>query len=161
MIMNTRLKPTSTYCLVAGFMVCTLILSGWKFHPNSASKIIQDTTKSGKKESATYSRKSIITYDKDGTPHEEVIEDFSGDEEMKEAMKIIAPFPLTMPTTPGFPGFISPGFFEGLMVPPFTDEMMDRDTVDFKNFRFNGKMLEDLRDMEMMMKENFENFQQL
>ncbi|MEQ8425749.1 MAG: M56 family metallopeptidase, partial [Cyclobacteriaceae bacterium] len=33
--------------------------------------------------SATYSRQVITTYDKDGTPHEEVIEHFDGDEEMR------------------------------------------------------------------------------
>lgn len=54
-----------------------------------------------KKGRATYSRKSIITIDGNGQPHEEVIEDFEGDESLR---------PLIGKQFNGFPGMMLPGF---------------------------------------------------
>ncbi len=61
----------------------------------------KDKIKKGK--SATYSRKVITTYDKDGRPHEEVIEDFEGDEELRPLLSDSGHLSLRVPAMPGIP----------------------------------------------------------
>ena len=67
-----------------------------------------------KETAATYSRQSITTYDEDGTPHEEVIEKFEGDEALRPLMtdpgysSIIPAIPAipaipSIPTIPAIP----------------------------------------------------------
>lgn len=62
----------------------------------------QDTVKKKSEKSATYTRKSIITLDENGQPHEEVIEEFEGDEDLRSMMQD------QFPKAPGFPPF-APG----------------------------------------------------
>jgi hypothetical protein len=61
-----------------------------------------DTTKKDlkKEKSATYSRKSVTTYDEKGEPHEEVTEEFNGDEELRPMLAPGAYFDM-----PDFPPF--------------------------------------------------------
>lgn len=66
----------------------------------------KDTIDRKKGKSAHYSRKSIITIDKDGQPHEEVIETFQGDEELRPLLKKI-PSPPGLPLAPDFPPTIN------------------------------------------------------
>jgi bla regulator protein blaR1 len=49
------------------------------------ARLAADTTKPGEK-SASYSRKRIIRIDENGKPHEKVIENFEGDEELREQL---------------------------------------------------------------------------
>lgn len=65
--------------------------------------IHKDESKGKEKKSATYSRQVITTYDEDGTPHEEVIENFEGDEELKSMMSGSANFSINIPAIPAVP----------------------------------------------------------
>lgn len=67
-----------------------------------------------KKGSASYSRKSIITMDENGRPHEEVVEEFEGDESLR---------PLIGKQFHGFSGMTPPGFpqFPAFAVPNWSD----------------------------------------
>ncbi len=58
------------------------------FQGDVSPAVQQDTVKpKNKKGSAVYTRKSIITTDKNGQPHEEVTEDFEGDESLRPLMQ--------------------------------------------------------------------------
>jgi beta-lactamase regulating signal transducer with metallopeptidase domain len=68
----------------------------------NTATVAGDTAKpKNKKGSAWYSRKKIITTDKDGQPHEEIVEDFEGDESLR---------PLMQHGFPGFSQIFPPGF---------------------------------------------------
>lgn len=67
----------------------------------------QDTIIGDNKNGAFYSRKSIITIDENGQPHEEVVEEFEGDEELRPLMEMdLPPLPDISPFTP--PDVLSP-----------------------------------------------------
>ena len=65
---------------------CLITLSGWQ--PGPSGKDPQDTTKKSKKKNAGYSKKTIITFDENGNPHEQTFEEFEGDEGLR---KLIVP----------------------------------------------------------------------
>lgn len=81
----------------------TLLLSSWK-SPQPKKGDPEDTTKTsaGKKKNGQYSRTTIITFDEKGEPHERILEDFEGDEGLKELMKSDAWF--NFPPVPALPG---------------------------------------------------------
>ena len=90
---------------------------------DTSSAAQQDTVKPrNKKGSAVYTRKSIITTDKNGQPHEEVVEDFEGDESLR---------PLMQNGLPGFSHIMPPGFQA-----PFPDPYLNSspDSVPFRGF---------------------------
>lgn len=64
--------------------------------------INRDKTKD-KEKTATYSRQVITTYDEDGTPHEEVIENFEGDEELRSMLSSSGNFSSNIPAIPAVP----------------------------------------------------------
>lgn len=69
-----------------------------------ADTIIQkDKGKTKEGKSATYSRKVITTYDKDGRPHKEVTEDFEGDEELRPLLSDSGHLSFSVPAVPGIP----------------------------------------------------------
>lgn len=78
-----------------------------------AADTVKDKNKSKEKDknkketSATYSRQSITTYDEDGTPHEEVIEKFEGDEELRPLMTAPGSYSSAIPAIPAVPGIPS------------------------------------------------------
>ena len=53
----------------------------------------QDTVIQKNKKGARYSRKSIITIDENGQPHEEIVEEFEGDEALRPLIEPIPPIP--------------------------------------------------------------------
>jgi bla regulator protein blaR1 len=65
-----------------------------------------DTVIKKKEKAMRYSRKSVITYDKNGTPHEEVVEEYSGDEPFEmpmpplEALAPLMDFSFAVPQPP-------------------------------------------------------------
>lgn len=90
--------------LLAAGLMCISWLS---IHQEEAAQrdtsvAVQDTVKpKTNKGSAWYSKKRIITTDKDGKPHEEIIENFEGDESLRPLMEQGDDFSHAMP--PGFP----------------------------------------------------------
>jgi bla regulator protein blaR1 len=132
-------------------LTCFVTLSGWQ--PGPTDKDPQDTTKKSKK-GASYSKKTIITFDENGEPHEQIFEDFDGDEGLR---KLVIPghnFEFNMPPLPDF----------DFVMPPFPDEFryhfrpdFDLDSLD--EFRFKLGDMEDFgEEMEKLMKEKFEAF---
>ncbi len=84
-----------------------------------AATVNQDTTRKEKKankegKSAHYSRKSVTTYDEKGQPHEEIVENFEGDEELRPLLE------KDFDTDPG----LSPAFNLPLPMIPDIDELM-------------------------------------
>jgi bla regulator protein blaR1 len=154
--MTTTLKKILPVGMIAFLVLAFIMLSNGKSPQVKADPQAQDTTK---KKSATYSRKSITTFDEQGNPHEEVTESFEGDEELKEAMEFNFPFnfQFDMPNMPSLPDTHS--FNEGLMVPPMPEGFFYLDTLHFKNFGLNQKGFENFdRDLEALLKERFESF---
>lgn len=133
---------------------------------NGDTMAANDTIKpEPKKGTAWYSRKSIITTGKDGRPHEEVVEEFKGDESLKPLMQQGVPdFSQIMPATPFLPGQHLQDVPDS--IPPhskFNPEEWDEFS---KQFRDNfGKAFEQFYsfrggiDPSTFMKEFEENFQ--
>jgi len=69
----------------------------------SAADTIPADTTIEKESSASYSKRTIIRYDEEGEPHEETVEEFSGDEDMREALE--NQMNLSVPDAPDFPNF--------------------------------------------------------
>ena len=51
-----------------------------------SGNVPKDTISPPKEKHATYTRKKIVTIDENGEPHEEIVENFEGDEDMREQM---------------------------------------------------------------------------
>lgn len=62
-----------------------------------------------KENGARYSRRSIITLDENGQPHEQIVEEFEGDESLRPLLQLHAPpIPHVNVTPPGAPDTIPP-----------------------------------------------------
>lgn len=112
----------------------------------AADQKAADTVIQKKNEGARYSRKSIITLDENGQPHEEIIEEFEGDETLRpllhkrfESMSdlpgLMAPLP---PLVPGAPTDT---------IPPAPFDFRDAEQWDEFSKRFNEKFGEDFHEM--------------
>ena len=129
-----------------------VVLSGW--HPGPTDKDPQDTTKKSNKKSASYSKKTIITFDENGEPHEQTIESFDGDEGLR---KLIVPnhdFDFDIPAIPDF-DFGVPGFpqdFSFHMGPDFQLDSLDALRFHLSQRDFDGFGEE----MDALMKQKFE-----
>ncbi|HET7179971.1 MAG TPA: M56 family metallopeptidase, partial [Chryseosolibacter sp.] len=99
------------------------------------SKLVGDTIKpKNQKGTAWYSRKKIITMGKDGRPHEDITENFQGDESLRPLMKQGMPdFSQIMP--PGFS--MSPGF------QALSDSLPLADSVDRQKWEEFSKSFQD------------------
>ncbi|HEX8038879.1 MAG TPA: M56 family metallopeptidase [Chryseosolibacter sp.] len=112
------------------------------FQQDTSPAVQQDTVKpKNKKGSAVYTRKSIITTDKNGQPHEEVVEDFEGDESLR---------PLMQNGLPGFSHIMPPGF-----QPPFPDPHLNpaTDSIPFPGFDFKDQ--KEWEEMSRAFEDNF------
>lgn len=176
----------------AVLLVVGLICASWltitsepEQHNRETAGQAADTVIKNNKKSASYSRRSITTYDEKGQPHEQVVESYDGDEDMREALMPLTSFELAIPPTPVEPfaspmfDFVSPMFgmsgFEP-PVPPIFNFQADtipvgfhyRQDKDWKEFSeaFEKKFSEHFsdfyksneKDFEKMMKELEENF---
>lgn len=126
---------------------------------------IKDQNKSRKKDknkketSAAYSRQSITTYDKDGTPHEEVIEKFEGDEELRPLMTDPG-YSFFMPDMPSIPGLPHFPVFPDTPPVPFDNSYsyyFDGDTLPENHF-FSDEDREKWEEFGKEMERRFENF---
>jgi bla regulator protein blaR1 len=92
---------------------------------NLSNLVESDTTiKKKNMRSATYSRKRVVTTSPDGTPHEETVEDFDGDEELRSVVAAMDfPHEFAIPPIPEMPAFefMMPPQFDGFYadsIPP-------------------------------------------
>ncbi len=95
--------------LPAALVVIGLICASWLTINASGyaqNEILQDNSVAGdtidrkKQKSATYSRKTITTYDANGKPHQEIVENFEGDEELKPLIDMNLAFDFDIPQSP-------------------------------------------------------------
>lgn len=136
-------------------ITCFVTLSGWQ--PGPTGKDPQDTTKKANKKSAGYSKKTIITFDENGEPHEQTFEDFEGDEGLRKLMIPRHDFDFNMPSIPDFGEFAMPAFpddFRFHLPPDFVLDSLDHFRLRFGDGDFEGFGA----DMEALMKEKFEAF---
>ena len=122
--------------LIAGLLcVSWLGISPDHGSKNGPQANFQDTVKGKKSEKAAkFTRKEIITIDENGQPHEEVVVEFEGDEELRPLMGIpdvpVGP-PLpnigVMPAIPGVP-----------VIPPVPDIEGIPDTIPLPSFPFRN-----------------------
>ena len=143
----------------------------------------KDTTVRPREKRATYSRKKITTIDEDGNPHEETVESFDGDEELRELMTHDFDFDLSVPG----PELLTDSVFDGMLdvelafppVPSFDFHLDHLDAFDslppgnhdwdmfreefegmFKE-KFSDFYMEHEKDLEEMMDQLDEKFQRL
>ena len=110
-----------------------------------------DTIIDDQKKGAVYSRKSIITIDENGQPHEEVAEQFEGDEELRPLLENqIPPIPDISKFSPALPpNAVVPRAFPHLSIPGIPDSLP---VLPFGNLEWEGmaKAFEEhFRDFEM------------
>jgi hypothetical protein len=108
-----------------------------------------DTTRKVKK-GAGYSRKTIITFDQNGKPHEEIVESFEGDADLQDLLD--NDFDIDMPDLPDFEGMIpdiSLHFPPDFQVDSLGDNSFSFRIGDFEHFG---------AEMEALMKERFKSF---
>lgn len=159
--MNSINKNISSLTLLSILAALTIGLSGWK--SPQAKKPTNDTTKN--KRSAQYSKKTIITFDKNGKPHEEIIENFEGDEGLREFM--LHDFNFDFPPVPDVPSIpdipmvdipaipdLPPMPDFDLMIPEVPPVPFAWDSDEFNSFHFDnedwesiGHLNENLGDM--------------
>ena len=110
--------------LLLGALLCTSWLGSGRTDVRESLRAgtIDDTLPKNKN-AARYSRKSIITFDENGQPHEEIVEEFEGDERLRPLIEPPAPasphFDVTPPNmamprphmAPAFPDTIPPAPF--------------------------------------------------
>jgi len=159
-IMEKSVKPYSgkgrivlpAVLLIAGlFCISWLGIQGDDGHKSDFLLAEQDTIPT-QENSAQYSRKSINTLDEDGQPHEEIIEEFRGDEDLRPLLEKGIPSIPDIPSRVLPPGFAAPGFPRLPMafdtIPPplnfndfeaweeFSKNFEERFTMDFENLSF-------------------------
>ncbi|HRK52852.1 MAG TPA: M56 family metallopeptidase [Cyclobacteriaceae bacterium] len=132
--------------------------------------VVADTTirkdKDKEQKAATYSRQVITTYDEDGTPHQEVIENFEGDEELRPLMSdpqgmsfVVPPVP-SIPSIPSIPSVPSTPSIPALPSIPFGmgySYSFNGDTIPDRHF-FSDEEAEKWKDFGREMEKRFEHF---
>ncbi|MGE0587842.1 MAG: M56 family metallopeptidase [Cyclobacteriaceae bacterium] len=112
--------------------------------------------------SASYSRKVITTYDEEGNPHEEVIEEYDGDEDLRNLFSGRGNFSFTMPAIPNIPSMPSIPTVPAIpSIPavPFGSFYYYDDGDSTPGFRhFSHRDQEDWEEFGRQMEENFEKF---
>jgi hypothetical protein len=139
-----------TIALVSILALGIIGLSSWK--APQPKKGATDTTRKSKKQEAHYSKKTIITFDKDGNPHEEVVENFEGDEGLKELMMEDMHFDFDFPPIPEM-DIMLPDLPHVFMPPMY----FDMDTTAFKRFRLDSDPKVFDEELEARLREQFES----
>lgn len=124
---DSKMRPLALVLLVTIGLMCASWLT---FKPENknisnnelvkklpAVAVIPSDTSKKEEKSATYSKRVITTYDKDGKPHRDVVEEYNGDEDLRPMLDVPdepdAPFP-PMPDL----SMLHDPFFMNMMVPP-------------------------------------------
>lgn len=150
-------KSASNYPLKSQMIVPAILLTGALFciswlgtdQPGRSSEQAigrADTVPAKKPNAARYSRKSIITLDENGQPHEEIVEEFEGDESLRPFLQQHATPDIS--AIPGIPGID--------VIPPIPNiSAMPADSIPFgfnsREWESMTKSFEDLqKQLEMM-----------
>lgn len=137
-----------------------------------------DTLGKRKDKTAYYSKKTIITYDEHGQPHEETKEEYRGDESLRDLMQNFDFDPFASPASPSVnvPGFYGmPDVFAGSGLFPFSNFESMMDTVpprlqgkaDWEEFRrtfeeqFNEKFKEFYKEHQFQFDDVMKNVEAL
>jgi hypothetical protein len=147
------MKSRITIALPLVLFTIFVTLSSWQPGPQTGGDP-QDTTKQGKKKSTRYSKKTVITFDENGRPYEEIIEDFEGDEALREQLRdgFDFDFDLEMPDMPDFE-YMMPHLPDNFHV----DQNFWPDSLDDFKFRFNEGDFERFgEEMEALIEQKFE-----
>ena len=133
--MNPMKSKISSLAFVSLLALVVVGLSSWK--APQAKKSAADTTQKSKKQEARYSKKTIITFDENGNPHEEVVEHFEGDENLRELFDKNMDFNFDFPPIPDL-DFHIPDVPHVFMPPMY----FNLDSADYHNFHFDGGNIE-------------------
>lgn len=111
-------------------------------------QVKQDTVPDKKQNQARYTRKRIITIDENGQPHEEIVEEFEGDEDLRPLLQNPVPSIPDISVTPPVPNIH--------VVPPIPDLLLPApmDTVP-RSFGFRNH--EELRKLNDELQKQFED----
>jgi bla regulator protein blaR1 len=122
-----------------------------------ATQVAADTVIKKNERSGRYSRRSVTTYDEKGQPHEEVVESYDGDEEMREALAPLMAFDFAMPPVPVEP-FLPPAFpdLSGFEIPVPPGFRLD--TIPAFHYRSGEEWKEFSRAFEKKFREHFSDF---
>lgn len=140
--------------LIAG-LLCVSWLSIPQENNYKGNKLLapQDTTIKKNEKSARYSRKSITTIDKNGQPHEEVTEEFEGDESLRPMMEN-----MEVPVAPDAPFFMPPQPLQSLD-PPLNPDTVPAPLPDFGfDLKQQQQWEEFSKAFEDKFREQFEDF---
>jgi bla regulator protein blaR1 len=147
----------------AVLVVLGLVCASWltiqteKSETVNLDAIAQDTTI--KKDNKTeYSKTTIITFDEKGEPHERVIENFEGDDDMKSYV-LSMPFDFSSPMAPPR-GFDAPAFPGVFSMPAFPDQVtLKLDTLPDGTYRIrNSEWQEFTEQFQARLREQFKDF---
>lgn len=128
--------------------------------------IRKDKSKDKEHKAATYSRQVITTYDEDGTPHQEVIENFDGDEELRplvsdpHSMSFVVPPVPSIPSIPSIPSVPSIPPIPSVPSVPFGmgySYYFNGDTIPGNHF-FSDEEAEKWEEFGREMEKRFEHF---
>lgn len=127
--------------LVAGALASISWISADSDEKNDVTVSKADTIPHKNKDGqrARFSKKRIITIDENGQPHEEVIQEFEGDEDLRALLENEMSIFNDSTFTNGFQGFnpgqfYGPGQFHGGMLPLWNDTMPPLDQEDWQAF---------------------------
>ncbi len=127
-----------------------------KSEEKDKSKPKDKEEKSHEEMSGSYSRRTITTYDEDGTPHEEVIEEYNGDEELRPLFSNPGGFSFNLPSIPNIPSLPSIPSIPSIPFMGFSYSFDDDDTV--KNFHFSPEDEARWEEFGREMEKRFEDF---
>lgn len=166
---QNKIRPFILVTLIVTGLVCTSWLTVGtdkkviSEEQISTSTVLADTTiveskqKTKEQKSASYSRQVITTYDEDGVPHEEVIESFEGDEEMRSLMSGPYTMSFVMPPVPAVPNVPPVPAVPSLPFNGSYSYSFDGDTIPQMHY-FSDEEAEQWKEFGREMEEKFKNF---
>lgn len=91
---------------------------------------VKDTVIKKNEKSASYYRKKVTTIGEDGQPHEEIVEKFEGDEELRPMLEINDAFIPPVPPVPGMSFMPAPLAFDSIPRNPFYFQNRIQEEID-------------------------------
>lgn len=120
--------------IFAGALASISWISADREDESSGSALLSTDTLPDDRNTARFSRKRIITVDENGQPHEEIIQKFEGDEELRAMLQRNMAIFDDSAFANGFHGFHPGQFDRGMMMPSWTDTIPPFDKKDWQEF---------------------------